>query len=127
MSYRYEIDVEKALVLSFVSGVLTTDDMHSARRTMAADPRFSPDQSQFVDMSGVTGVEVDMTMIREFAAHSIHRPHTRIAVVVQRKDVFGMLRMYETFRELAGIDQRIRLFETAEAAMAWLEERAPSA
>jgi len=120
MAYTYEIDVEKRLVTVVVAGVLTAADVQSFRKQVAADPRFSPDFAQLNDLTEVTRVDTDPMSVQQLASSTHRRGPVRVAVVTKRPEVIGVARMFETYQRVAGLQERMRIFEKRDAALAWL-------
>ena len=121
MPYRYTIDTAARLILVDVTGVVTANDIRTFRDEIGKDPRLGPGLSQLNDFTGATTIEAHPDAVRQLAAWSFHQGPTRVAIVTQRPEIFGMVRMFEAYQKLAGVPDEIRLFDTREAALAWLQ------
>jgi hypothetical protein len=93
------IDVERQLVYSRGWGDVTDADLLDHQQRLAQNPRFHSDCSQLWDFLG---------------------PSSRRAIVVQGSASFGLARLFENYRDLAGGKDQIRVFMSLESARAWL-------
>ena len=121
MPYSYDIDEEKRLILVKVTGAVTANDIRAFREEIGKDPRLGPGLSQLNDFSGATTIEADPAAVRQLASWTFHQGPTRVAIVTQKPEIFGMVRMFEAYQNLAGVPDVIQLFETREAALNWLQ------
>jgi hypothetical protein len=56
------------------------------------------------------------------AVNLAHAPVSRSALVAPSAASFGLMRMFQTYLELAGHVQEVQVFHTEETAWSWLEE-----
>ena len=115
----YKIDKERKLVLSSASGVLTREDAMGHQSRLSQDPDFDPSFSQLWDFTHVTKVDLTPDDVRLAAKKSIFSPQSHRAVVVKDDLQFGLARMFEIHRELAG-EKGIRVFRKIEEALDWV-------
>lgn len=115
----YKVDQERRLVMSTGSGVLTMADLLAHQEKLLVDPDFSPDFSQFWDLTHVTEVELTTEELRRLAARSIFSPESRRAILVSNDLVFGLSRMFEIFRETLG-ENGIHVFRNLDNALDWV-------
>jgi len=84
------------------------------------DAELDPSFAEIIDLTEVTKVDLSAEEVRELALQSAFSPHSRRAFVVPDSvQVFGLVRMYETLRELQG-ETGIRIFRTLDEALAWV-------
>ena len=121
MPYSYNIDLEKRLITVIVTGVITTQEILAFRDEISKDPKLGPGLSQLTDFSEATAIDADPAGVRHLASWTFHRDPTRMAVVAQKPEIFGMIRMFEGYKNLAGVPDEVQIFETRDAALAWLE------
>ena len=69
----YEIDAERRLVRSCLSGKLTFDDLETNRERMISDAAFNPDFDRLGDCRNVTEPALTADQVRQFAMHSTFR------------------------------------------------------
>jgi hypothetical protein len=121
MPADYTIDTERRLVYSRGWGDLTDADLLEHQRRLALDPRFHPDFSQLIDLLGVSSAEgVTANGVMEVAKRHVYGPRSRRALVATDLATFGLARMFQTYRDIAGGDDQIHVFTSLEDAWAWL-------
>jgi hypothetical protein len=122
MPCSYEIDLAHDLVRTHFSGVLTLVDVEANRQRMIKDPAFRPDLWQLIDLRAVTTLALTAAEIRDLTTTSDFAPASRRAMVLpaNRSVVFGMVRMFQTYREVRSGREQVRMFDSLEEAMAWL-------
>lgn len=119
MPASYQIDKKRRLVISKATGVITLADGVVHQKQLLADADFDPSFSQLADLTEVTKWDVQVEDLRQLAEKSIFSPMSRRAFVVGSEEAFGLFRMFETFREMAG-EQGIRVFRQREEALRWV-------
>ena len=115
----YKIDKERKLVLSSGSGVLTREDVLGHQDRLSQDPDFDPSFSQLSDFTHITKVDLTPEDVRLAAKRNIFSPQSRRAMVVNNDLQYGLARMFEIHRELAG-EKGIRVFRKIEEALDWV-------
>lgn len=80
----------------------TIEDLIGHQERLLKDPDFDPTFSQVVDFTRLTKVEVTATDVRLVAKRNIFSSHSRRAMVVKNDLQYGLARMFEIHRELAG-------------------------
>jgi hypothetical protein len=115
----YKIDKERRIVMSSGSGVLTIEDILGHQERLLNDPDFDPSYSQLSDFTQVEKVELSSEDVRLAARKNIFLPHSRRALVVKNEVQYGLARMFEIHRELAG-EVGVRVFRTIDEALAWV-------
>ena len=118
MSVDCQIDKQNALVLTTARGVLNADDIMAFRRRLAANPDFSPDMKQLIELLGVTEVKVTKTEWRALAKTDPFMPGAQRAIVGDQNITYGILRVYEMMTDRPGIS--VHVFRDMEAAREWL-------
>jgi hypothetical protein len=121
MPSDYAIDAQRQLVYSRAWGGLTDADLFDHQRRLGLDPRFHPDFSQLLDFLGVTSSKgVTANGVKEVARRHLFGPHSRRALVASDPSTFGLARMFETYREIFGSEEQLKVFRSLEDAWAWL-------
>jgi hypothetical protein len=115
----YKIDRERRIVMSSGSGVLTIGDIMGHQERLSNDPEFDPSYSQLLDFTQVTKVELSSDDVRLAARKNVYLPHSRRAMVVNNDFQYGLARMFEIHRELAG-EVGIRVFRSIDEALGWV-------
>jgi hypothetical protein len=121
MPADYTIDAERQLVYSRGWGDLTDADLLDHQRRLALDPRFHPGFSQLIDFLDVTSAgAVTAEGVVEVAKRHLYGPNSRRALVATDLATFGLARMFEAYRDIAGGEEQINVFKRLDDAWAWL-------
>ena len=115
----YKIDKERKLVMSTGSGVLTLADALAHQEQLLKDPDFSPDFSQLLDFTHITGIELSTEDIQRLARTTIFSANSRRAFLVDSDLKFGLARMFAVFREILG-EKGIQVFRNLDDALDWV-------
>jgi hypothetical protein len=119
MPVSYSIDTEHPLVYTRFSGNVSDADFLEHLKSLYEDQRFDSSMPELVDLRDVTDVSLSPDMIASSARWPLHAPNARRAVVAPSDFLFGLSRMYESYRGEAGADQ-FRIFRTLPPALEWL-------
>jgi hypothetical protein len=122
LGLKYKIDGKLAIVIAQAIGALTMEDVTQYRKRLQADGDFNRDFSQLMDLSGVIKVELTAEQIRAIAASPLFSSRSRHAYVVKTPAMFGLVRMYGTYTEIASGRANTQVFYGRDQAMAWLLE-----
>lgn len=120
----YVIDKDRKAVFSSGKGMLTAADLMGHQERILKDPEFDPTYSQLLDFSGITGIEITSEDVRRLAQKNVFSSDSRRAFVVQDDLQYGLARMFEIHRDIAG-ETGIRVFRTLDEAMNWIFSRTP--
>ena len=122
MPLTYSIDRRHRLVLTTASGVFTAADALNHQRHLRADPDFDETFDQLADFTSVTEVRLTGEEIRLLAERSVFSKTSRRAVVAKDALIFGLARMFASYRDAAGGGEQIRIYPDRQAALNWLLE-----
>jgi hypothetical protein len=120
MAVSYTIDSKRRLILSSASGEITGAELLGHQDRLMHDPDFDPNFRQLADFTGTTRVSVSSEDVRTLAARNIFAPGSRRCVIAPTAEIFGLARMFQTFRELSGGKEELQIFKDREEAMRWL-------
>ena len=121
MPIEYVIDEERRLIITTGSGVLTAAEIKAHEVRLKADARFVPAFYELVDVTPVTESPISADEMRLLASAQVFSPKARRAIVANRPLTFGLVRMFEMFREIAATEvETIHVFEDKPSAMRWL-------
>ena len=118
MPISYEIDPNRRLVTTSMTGIVTDDDVHDQRRTLRADPRFDPGYRQLIDLTGITEPRVTSAAVMGAANDQYFTPGVRRAFLAGTDATFGLARMFALRTE--GKGQTIEVFRDRKKAEEWL-------
>lgn len=120
MPCDYVIDLERRLVRTTISGVVTGAELRALRDRLAADPSFSPDLSGLIDLSAARPDALTTADIQNLARTAKFGPSARRAFVSSDPAMFGLARMFEVYREMRDGPDRTATFRTVAEAEEWL-------
>src|SRR4051812_28228342 len=109
MPTSYAIDPGQHIVYTKFSGEATDRDLMTHIVALEADPRFSPDMAELVDLTGVTHADVSSYGIRSAARSPVHARLARRAFIAPSDALFGLSRMYQSYWNDGGED-RLAIF-----------------
>jgi len=119
MPADFYIDIPRRVVFSLGSGVVTFADFRGHMERLLSHPDFRPEFNQLLDFRPVTEVVVTREEITLLAARNVFSPKSQRAFVVNSDLHFGLVRMFGSYREIAG-EQGIKIFRDLPAALTWL-------
>ena len=123
MAMTYEIDEERSLVRTTVSGRLTDADLLAHKHALLADPGFRVGMNELSDIRRVEEFEVTPEGITAAALFDSKNKADvgthRLALVASADLVFGMARMYGMKTD--GNTGGVGVFRNEEEAVVWLE------
>lgn len=122
MPCDYVIDKERRLVLSTAWDLLTAAEALDHQNRLRNDASFNPDFAQLADGTRVTQIAASAQDVQMLADRTIFSPGSRRAFVTSRTAHFGVLRMFQVYRELAGVGEQIKVFHDTASALEWLNE-----
>ena len=121
MPWGYVIDKERRLVRSACWGYVIFADAKAHQDQLSKDPDFVPDFNQLLDLTGVTTLEISTEEAKTIARGTLFfSPPSRRAWVASDPLVFGMARLVEAYREMAGAREEFRVFYDRAEALKWL-------
>jgi hypothetical protein len=120
----YTIDKARKLVTSSGTGLLTVAEMMDHQDRLLKDPDFDPSYSQLIDFSNIAEHNILPQDMRTMATRNVFSATSRRAIVVQDDLQYGLARMFEIYRDLAG-ETGIRVFRNMDEALSWIFATSP--
>jgi hypothetical protein len=122
MSYQFEIDRTRGVVLFSARGVFTPEELFSCIREVLAHPEFEPGYDHLVDLREVeqfpaSGEEMRQRVASDWAMGE-RIGDAKIALVSSGLEVYGMTRMYQILAGEAPF--QVRAFVRMAEARSWL-------
>lgn len=118
MPMTVTVDRARRMVVTCAIGVLTCEDLVEARHSLRIDATFDPRFSQYVDLSGLTGIAFLTSMFEEIAAESTFAVGARSAFVATTPFQVSMARMLSALSKRHR--QVVEVFSDRAAAERWL-------
>jgi hypothetical protein len=125
MPVFYKIDKERRLVLTSGSGTLTLADANAHQQKLSKDPDFDCSFSQIADFTQFTKFDLSSDDIRQMAEMSLFSPQSRRAFIVPNDFAYGLGRMFQILRDLAG-EKGIHVCRSLEEALDWVLSKSTS-
>ena len=119
MPADFYIDVPRRMVFSKGIGGLSRADCLDHMNRLQPHPDFRPEFNQLLDFRAITAVNVTNADIIHLAERPVFSPRSRRAFVVTSDLHFGLVRMFTTYREMAG-EQGIQIFREMNKALEYL-------
>ena len=128
MPIEYHIDRGRRLVIASASGKLTAEDFFNYKRNAWALPDVRG-YNELVDARKVEEIlSLSFEKISELAKLSANMDDntisTKLAIVASDTFLYGMGRLYETFRSVnPKSTKKVSVFRTMQEAIDWIEEK----
>ena len=126
MPASYEYDPATRFLDVRYSGVVTEEDILKTAHAVAEDKRVGPDVRELVDVSGVERLDASLQTLLTVVTikcsyHDKFQGH-RIAVVAPSGSLSRLANLYGRGSCVADAPPEVRVFQTRDEAVAWLEE-----
>jgi len=123
---HFRIDREAEIVWTWAEGTVTADDLVEHARALTKTP--DRPRWELADFSDRAEIPVATETVRAVAGllsrEDVNRPGSRLALVAGNEAMFGMLRLFEAYREHSNVE--ICVFRDREEALRWLADRPPA-
>jgi len=119
MPADFYIDVPRRMVFSRGTGRLSRADCLDHMDRLQPHPDFRPEFNQLLDFRSVTEVNITNGDIINLAERPVFHPKSLRAFVVKSDLQFGLVRMFATYRQMAG-EHGIQIFRDLPLALAYL-------
>lgn len=121
MPLRCRIDEEADLVVTTAEGPVTAEDLLAHARTLVRTP--NRPTRELVDFSDRVEITVPTDAVRRtarlLADEDANAAGSRVAMVAKTNAVFGLMRLFEVYREHSSV--AVRVFRDREEARRWLD------
>jgi hypothetical protein len=114
------IDLERKLVITVCSGVVTDEEFMEARKQLLADPAFDPAFDRMWDFSGVIAEQVSEEAIARLVKSAPFVGDISRAVVMSMSPK-ALARIMEFVFQSRQLNRRIAVFPTRQSAEQWIE------
>lgn len=120
MPYRITINPARRFVFVRFNGSLTATDIERSRNDVVREPAFKTEFDLIIDFRNANLMSVGSAQLRSIAATSGLAAPARRAIVVGTPASFGVGRMFQIQRELAGGSEATHVFDNLADALRWL-------
>ena len=122
MPVACRVDAEQGVTFIEVWGLFSSADVMTGREQLKADPAFSVDMDQLIDMRRVTDF-APTTELKEWADSYPFDSKARRAFVTPEDLAYGTMRMYQALTDHP--QSQTRVFREMSEACQWLEIKPP--
>lgn len=117
----YRIDPDRRLVLVTITGTPAPAEISQNQAEMREAPDFDPAYALLVDFTQASFARFQPADVRRHATDDPFDPASPHAIVVRQDSDASMVRMFETYSELAARPRQVRAFTDLNTAIAWLD------
>jgi hypothetical protein len=121
MPFKSVIDARQHLVVTTAIGDLTGDEGLACCLHLKARADFDPAFDQLLDFTHATRFDATAVQLRTIAAQPLFSPASRRAIVATNPAIFGLARMFEAYRSISDVGERIMVFDAINKALEWLD------
>jgi hypothetical protein len=121
MPFSSVIDAGRRLVVTTGTGVITGDEGIDCCRQLKQQLGFNPAFDQLLDLTAATRFDATTAQLQMIATMPLFSATSRRAIVASNPTIFGLARMFESYRGLYGVGEHVRVFRDMNDAVAWLE------
>lgn len=123
MPFNSVIDRGRRLVVTTATGDLTGDEGLASCQQLKERADFDAAFDQLLDFTQATRFDATTAELRSIAAQPLFSASSRRAIVAPNSTIFGMARMFETYRHMYGFGEQIMVFREMHEALEWLGPR----
>ena len=121
MPFDSVIEADRHLIVTTATGVITGEEGLACCLALKERNDFNPAFNQLIDLRLATRFEVTSSQLRMIAAQPLFSSTSRRAIVAKNPAVFGLARMFESYRSVAGVGENVMVFSEMDQAIAWLD------
>jgi hypothetical protein len=130
MPVTHTIDTSRKLITTVWTGEASDSEFLAALSAYQDGIKCRPEYRHYdeiLDLSGIGDFHLTAEGLRRLsgigAGSDAQRSGTRLAIVVARTVVYGLARMYQTYRSFVpGATKELRIFRNSDDALKWVEE-----
>ena len=115
-----QINSSIGVIFSTFQGVVTKEDILAELHSFTVDPAFQPSFDHLVDIRGTTRLDLSSDDVRTISWHSTFNEKSHRAIVAEKREIYGLARMYQILRETQEKPDEVQVFRTMEEARRWL-------
>jgi hypothetical protein len=123
MPFHSVIDSRRHLVVTTATGDLTGEEGLACCLQLKEQADFDPAFNQLLDFTQATRFDATSGQLRAIAAQPLFARTSRRAIVAKNPTIFGLARMFESYRSISDIGERVMVFREVSEALEWLDQR----
>ena len=121
MPFNSVIESKRRLIVTTGTGVLTGEEGLACCRQLIQRKDFDPTFNQLLDLTHATRFDVTPSELQIIAAQPLFSGASRRAIVARNPTIFGLARMFESYRSLSGVGEHVMVFSELDSAVEWIE------
>jgi hypothetical protein len=121
MPFSSVIDASRRLVVTTATGDVTGDEGLACCLALKERTDFDPTFNQLIDFTNAARFEVTAGQLRRIAAQPLFSATSKRAIVATNPTVFGLARMFESYRHVSGRGEHVMVFRDMSEALVWLD------
>jgi len=123
MPFNSVIDADRRLVVTTGTGVVTGDEGLACCVQLKDRKDFDPAFNQLLDFTPATRFDATAAQLRTIALQPLFSRASRRAIVAPNPTIFGLARMFESYRSISEVGEHVMVFSAMDKALEWLEAR----
>jgi hypothetical protein len=124
MPFNSVIDAARRLVVTTGTGVVTGDEGLACCQELKDRKDFDPAFNQLLDFTQATRFDATSAELQKIATQPLFSRGSRRAIVANNPAIFGMARMFESYRTLSEVGEQVMVFSEMDEALEWLKSAA---
>lgn len=121
MPFNSVIDANRHLVVTTGSGILTGEEGLACCVQLKERPDFDPAFNQLLDLSLATQFDATPSELQLIASQPLFSKGSRRAIVAKQPAIFGLARMFESYRSISSVGEQVMVFSERQQALEWLD------
>jgi hypothetical protein len=124
MPFDSVIEAKRHLVITTGTGVLTGEEGLACCLKLKGRADFDPAFNQLLDLTLATRFEATPSQLQTIAAQPLFSSNSRRAIVAKNPAIFGLARMFESYRSLSEVGEHVMVFSEIDQAIQWIDSGA---
>jgi hypothetical protein len=124
MPFNSVIEAKRRLVVTTGTGILTGEEGLACCRQLKERRDFDPTFNQLLDLTDATRFDATPSQLQVIAAQPFFSHASRRAIVAKNPTIFGLARMFESYRSLSGFGEQVMVFSELDPAVQWIDSAA---
>jgi hypothetical protein len=121
MPFNSVIDANRHLVVTTATGDLTGDEGLACCLHLREQADFDPAFNQLIDFTQATRFDATSAQLRTIASQPLFSVSSKRAIVATNPTIFGLARMFESFRRVSDLGEHVMVFRDMREALNWLD------
>jgi hypothetical protein len=121
MPFNSVIDASRHLIVTTATGDLTGDEGLACCLQLREQAGFDPGFNQLIDFTHANRFDATSAQLRTIAAQPLFSVASRRAIVATNPTIFGLARMFESYRGASDLGEHVMVFRDMREALTWLD------